>query len=92
VSKPRASSQDEISVEGEQHESRSAIGAPRLLPAVTFGLSVAVLAGMVGVTGLTATATPTAAGSSVMTTAALGGAIGGLMHNFDTSCCPPGGM
>lgn len=68
----------------EERQTRPAVAGPRLLPAVTFGLRAAVLAGMIGVAVIPAGAGAAAGGAPVIATARLGGAVPGAV---DTSCC-----
>jgi hypothetical protein len=72
---------------GELEERRSS-GKVRLLPKVTFGLSAAVLAGVVVVT-VPAAPTATVAAGTLTTTAGLGAVINAVTGNgiFQTTCC-----
>lgn len=75
--------------EDTREPGQRAVGSPRLIPAVTFGLRVAVLAGVVLVSspGLPQ-AGVTPASAPVSTTAALGGPLSAL-GPWETTCCGP---
>jgi hypothetical protein len=93
VSRAEISSEHQVIARDEQREPHRAVGAPRLVPAVSFGLRAAVLAGVVVVAcpvAASAASQGGAAGTAVMTTVGLRAPISALTGPDDTSCCPPG--
>jgi hypothetical protein len=89
VSKAEVSTQRQDLNSDERRGSRQALGTPRLLPTVSFGIRAAVLAGVVVVSAMPVGPAPALAGArtTVATTVTLGGPIGGLTLRIETTCC-----
>jgi hypothetical protein len=83
----QARTRDQASTSNDAPAPRRAVGAARLLAAVGFGLSTAVLAGVIVGPAPAPSATGSLAAAPVAATATLGGAISELTGTVDTTCC-----